>query len=116
MNLKAIILAAGKGTRMNSMLPKVLHNICGAPLIHYAVQAVEELEQYTNEDHSEQSGRIPDFRNVLYWNPDAEFDTEKGKVSFYTSDYEGMYEVIVRGVNRNGEFSLGTTSFTVSEK
>ncbi len=44
MNLKAIILAAGKGTRMNSMLPKVLHNICGAPLIHYAVQAVEELE------------------------------------------------------------------------
>lgn len=79
-------------------------------------QAVEELEQYTNEDHSEQSGRIPDFRNVLYWNPDAEFDTEKGKVSFYTSDYEGMYVVIVRGVNRNGEFSLGTTSFTVSEK
>jgi bifunctional UDP-N-acetylglucosamine pyrophosphorylase/glucosamine-1-phosphate N-acetyltransferase len=43
MNLKAIILAAGKGTRMNSMLPKVLHKVCGAPLIHYAVQAVEDL-------------------------------------------------------------------------
>jgi hypothetical protein len=81
-------------------------------------QAVEELEQYTHDDHSEQSDRVPDFRNVLYWNPDIKVDTEKekDKVSFYTSDYEGMYEVIVRGVNRNGEFGLGTTSFTVSEK
>ena len=44
MKLSAIILAAGKGTRMRSTLPKVLHKVCGAPLIHYAVQAVEELD------------------------------------------------------------------------
>ena len=43
MKLSAIILAAGKGTRMQSALPKVLHKVCGVPLIHYAVQAVEEL-------------------------------------------------------------------------
>ena len=44
MKLSAIILAAGKGTRMQSALPKVLHKVCGVPLIHYAVQAVEELK------------------------------------------------------------------------
>jgi len=33
--LQTIILAAGKGTRMKSELPKVLHPVGGRPLIHY---------------------------------------------------------------------------------
>ena len=36
-NLQAIILAAGEGTRMKSELPKVLHPICGRPMISYAL-------------------------------------------------------------------------------
>lgn len=40
MQLTSIILAAGKGTRMKSSLPKVLHKICGRPLIAYAVDVV----------------------------------------------------------------------------
>ncbi len=39
MKLASVILAAGKGTRMRSTLPKVLHKVCGYPLIHYAVEA-----------------------------------------------------------------------------
>ncbi len=35
--LHAIILAAGEGTRMKSDLPKVLHPICGRPMIAYAL-------------------------------------------------------------------------------
>ncbi len=35
--LDAIILAAGEGTRMKSELPKVLHVICGRPMIAYAL-------------------------------------------------------------------------------
>lgn len=34
-----IILAAGQGTRMNSDLPKVLHPIGSAPLLHHAMKA-----------------------------------------------------------------------------
>ncbi len=35
--LNVIILAAGSGTRMKSELPKVLHPICGRPMIAYAL-------------------------------------------------------------------------------
>jgi len=38
----AIILAAGKGTRMKSNLPKALHPICGKPLTRYVIDACRE--------------------------------------------------------------------------
>lgn len=37
-NLSAIILAAGKGSRMHSSLPKVIHKICGRPMISYTLE------------------------------------------------------------------------------
>ena len=39
MGLALIILAAGRGTRMKSDLPKVLHRIAGAPLLVHAMKA-----------------------------------------------------------------------------
>ena len=38
MRKAAIILAAGKGTRLNSSLPKALHTICGKPMLGYLVE------------------------------------------------------------------------------
>jgi bifunctional UDP-N-acetylglucosamine pyrophosphorylase / glucosamine-1-phosphate N-acetyltransferase len=40
--LSAIVLAAGKGTRMKSRLPKVLHPLCGRALVEYPVAAAFE--------------------------------------------------------------------------
>lgn len=39
MNLAAVILAAGKGTRMNSKLPKVLHTVCGGAMLSCVIDA-----------------------------------------------------------------------------
>ena len=41
-NLKAVILAAGKGTRMESDLPKVIHTIDQKPMVEYVIGAVKE--------------------------------------------------------------------------
>ncbi|MEO8494284.1 MAG: NTP transferase domain-containing protein [Planctomycetota bacterium] len=41
MTKQAIVLAAGKGTRMKSDLPKVLFEACGRPMISYVVDALE---------------------------------------------------------------------------
>ena len=40
-NLSAIILAAGNGTEMKSEKSKVLHEICGKPMVKYVYDAVE---------------------------------------------------------------------------
>ena len=37
--LVAVILAAGKGTRMQSDLPKVMHPVLGRPMVHWVVDA-----------------------------------------------------------------------------
>ncbi|MFZ5646217.1 MAG: bifunctional UDP-N-acetylglucosamine diphosphorylase/glucosamine-1-phosphate N-acetyltransferase GlmU [Bacillota bacterium] len=42
MGLATVILAAGKGTRMKSELPKVLHKVCGVPMINHVLKAARD--------------------------------------------------------------------------
>ena len=42
-NVTALVLAAGKGTRMKSALPKVLHQIGGKPMIARVLDTVDDL-------------------------------------------------------------------------
>lgn len=53
----AIILAAGKGTRMKSRLPKVLHKIAGRPMLGHVLFSVHE---------------IPNARSVLVVGPEMD--------------------------------------------
>ncbi|MEA2722148.1 MAG: bifunctional UDP-N-acetylglucosamine pyrophosphorylase / glucosamine-phosphate N-acetyltransferase [Candidatus Eremiobacteraeota bacterium] len=40
MNARAVVLAAGKGTRMKSARPKVLHELCGRPMLWWVLEAL----------------------------------------------------------------------------
>jgi bifunctional UDP-N-acetylglucosamine pyrophosphorylase / glucosamine-1-phosphate N-acetyltransferase len=43
-NRYAIILAAGQGTRMKSKLYKVLHPVCGKPMVQHVIDQVKSLD------------------------------------------------------------------------
>lgn len=63
MNVRAIVLAAGKGTRMKSAIPKVLHEICGRPMLWYTLRelrtaGIDDIVVVTNDELQE---RIGDF-------------------------------------------------------
>ncbi|NQU30471.1 MAG: NTP transferase domain-containing protein, partial [Anaerolineae bacterium] len=47
MKTTSIILAAGQGTRMKSELPKVLHSVCGKPMLWHALQAAQSVTDET---------------------------------------------------------------------
>lgn len=40
----AVVLAAGKGTRMKSDLPKVLHPVCGKPMVEHITDLLRDLQ------------------------------------------------------------------------
>ncbi len=42
-NLDVAVLAAGEGTRMRSATPKVLHPICGRPMLRHVLGTLDEL-------------------------------------------------------------------------
>ena len=42
--LDIVIMAAGKGTRMRSRLPKVLHKLAGRALLSHVLQTARQLK------------------------------------------------------------------------
>ncbi|WP_104751401.1 bifunctional UDP-N-acetylglucosamine diphosphorylase/glucosamine-1-phosphate N-acetyltransferase GlmU [Helicobacter salomonis] len=58
MNLSVIILAAGKGTRMKSPLPKVLHKLCGREMLVYVLESALALSDDVHVVLAHQHARI----------------------------------------------------------
>ncbi len=50
-DIKAIILAAGKGTRMKSQTPKVLHEIFSRPLLYWVLNSLSGMENIVVGGH-----------------------------------------------------------------
>jgi bifunctional UDP-N-acetylglucosamine pyrophosphorylase / glucosamine-1-phosphate N-acetyltransferase len=61
--IRAIVLAAGKGTRMKSARPKVLHELCGRPMLWYVLQALRSagVDDTLVVAGVELAGRIAEF-------------------------------------------------------
>ncbi|MDO7850796.1 MG2 domain-containing protein [Hymenobacter convexus] len=59
--------------------------------------------------------RLPDLRNLLYWNPDINLTGPTAKtLDFYTGDQAGRYLVVLQGLATNG--LAGSRSFVLDVK
>jgi bifunctional UDP-N-acetylglucosamine pyrophosphorylase/glucosamine-1-phosphate N-acetyltransferase len=63
MSVRAIVPAAGKGTRMKSDTAKVLHDVCGRPMLWYVLQALRAagVTEITVVTNAELQARIGEF-------------------------------------------------------
>jgi hypothetical protein len=60
------------------------------------------------------SSRVPDLRPSLYWNPNVSLNgTDKGKLSFFTSDDTGDHVIQVFVHDQNGKLSVAAERFRV---
>lgn len=100
--IKSIILAAGKGTRMKSETPKVLHTIFDKTLVEYVIDAVNKTglvdENFVIVGH--QAERVEDFIKNNYDNAKTVLQSPQlgtghavSMVLPYLNDFEG--EVII---------------------
>jgi hypothetical protein len=65
-------------------------------------------------DEKSRSGRKPDLRNTLYWNPSVKTDNEGvAEIEFWTSDVPGNYTINVRGISGSGKTISVSKSFIV---
>ena len=76
--ISAVILAAGKGTRMNSDMPKVMHKLCGLSLIMHAVlnvrqAGIKNIAVVTGYEHQQVEDHLGN--SVVYCHQDEQLGT-----------------------------------------
>ncbi|HUS02984.1 MAG TPA: hypothetical protein VMY77_14700 [Chitinophagaceae bacterium] len=87
-----------------------------ATIVDYdALQLKREFYSPTYTGQQQVTGRIPDFRNLLFWSGDIITDKEgKANINFFSSDQPGKYAVVLQGISTNGK--AGSKVFTIEVK
>ena len=103
--VKSIILAAGKGTRMKSEMPKVLHSIFNKPLLGYVIDAVNNIG-YVDESFiivGHEAEKVENFVNKNYerakcilQSPQLGTGDAVNKATPYINEFDG-YVIVVCG-------------------
>ncbi len=89
-----------------------LNNIEGT----FMLNGIQESATYQNADHTKQKDRLPDLRNLLWRDVNISNDQIKSGLKYFTSDVEGSFKIIARGVNANKELVIGEKIITVSQQ
>lgn len=92
--LSVVILAAGKGTRMHSKLPKVLHKICGKEMLYYSIKQAQSISDDVCvvlgfEAELVQSSMEKYFKDIRYLTQDlANYPGTAGALKNYRPKYK----------------------------
>lgn len=80
-NISIVILAAGKGTRMKSNTPKVLHKICGKEMLYYSIREALKISDDVSVILGFESEKIKD--SML-----QHFNKYESDLNFFIQDLE----------------------------
>ncbi|HIC78317.1 MAG TPA: bifunctional UDP-N-acetylglucosamine diphosphorylase/glucosamine-1-phosphate N-acetyltransferase GlmU, partial [Sulfurovum sp.] len=77
MSISVVILAAGKGSRMKSTTPKVLHSISGKAMLFHAIDAAQKISDDITVILYHQATRVQEsieaeYKNIHFHIQDAE--------------------------------------------
>jgi len=88
-----------------------------ANAIRIQVRQIERPVAFRKPDYSDTasvSSPLPDYRNLLHWEPELTLaDGKPTDISFTTSDAPGRYVIEVHGVSADGRQVYGTAKFSV---
>jgi len=97
----AIILAAGVSRRMNTQLPKVLHEVCGRPMLAYVLDAcrgvgVQKLYVVVGFGGDEVEQRFAEAEDIVWVQQTAQRGTAHAVLSCkqYLKDFQGQTLVL----------------------
>lgn len=80
----------------------------------YNTFLLSEIFQYpAYVDQVDKQNKKPDFRTLLYWNPEVSLNGHPVKITFFTSDHISEYEVVVQGFTQDGRPCFGSTEIEV---
>ncbi len=93
----AIILAAGGSTRMNTQLAKVLHEVCGRPMLAYVLQAcrkvgIKKMYVVVGFSAEQVKGRFADAEDIVWVQQDEQLGTAHAVMCCreHLKDFEGQ--------------------------
>jgi hypothetical protein len=87
----------------------------GVSVINYeGLQLHREFFSPVYDSEEKANSPVPDFRNLLYWQPDLHTAASEAKqVTFYTSDLPGRYAIVIEGMTADGHFGSSTSLIEV---
>lgn len=101
MDIKSVILAAGKGTRMKSETPKVLHEIFGKTLVGYVLDNVKNITSENFVIIGHHAGEVENFVKTNYENAKTVLQTPQlgtghavSMVCPMLKDYKGLVLIL----------------------
>jgi hypothetical protein len=83
---------------------------------NFVLNGLQETATYQNLDHGKQANRLPDMRNLLWRDVNLTQEQIKSGLKYYTSDVEGSFKIIARGINANKEMIVGEKVITVAQQ
>lgn len=92
--------------RIETIDGNYMKNVSSVNKLNFVLPKPEPRKSYFKQTYKDQYSenyiRIPDYRNQLYWEPNAQIKSSRTKFNFFTSDNPGIYEIRFEGYTKNG--------------